>query len=441
METSTQPKIFLSYAWANTDVADEIDNTFKQFGITFQRDIRDVKYADSIKGFMHLVGKADFVIMLISDAYIKSENCMYEVVEVLNTHEYEKKVLPIIVDDTQLFKRDNQKIYYQYWEEELKKSSALLLDFINEKTLEDKKKIHNINNNLGIFFQKLTDLKSETFENLKADNYKLILQKINVEAERVLEEILKAIEILDEEDRGIALEEIDKKYPDNGYVLFYKAYNADRNRLFKLARKLYENFTSKYASAEAFNNLACILEEHFNDYEQAQKNYKLALKLSPYSATYCYNYGRFLDIRLGELEEALELYNRAITADAKHVQAIVNRGSILELLKKDILGAIKDYKMALEIDSRNKTANFNYARCLVQYLGFPGEAKKYYEIAIDIDPSFAKAYMGLGTIYEYDLYDYDKARELYENAVKLDPHLEQANRFLTNLIRNYFSHR
>jgi UDP-N-acetyl-D-mannosaminuronate dehydrogenase len=96
MPNDPQLKIFLSYAWANASVADEMDNDFKALGITFQRDVRDISYTSSIKDFMNKIGKSDFVVMLISDEYIRSENCMYEVTELLGAHEFERRILPVL---------------------------------------------------------------------------------------------------------------------------------------------------------------------------------------------------------------------------------------------------------------------------------------------------------------------------------------------------------
>src|SRR4051812_19256236 len=109
MANGTQPQIFLSYSWANKDIADAIDNDFKSVGITFQRDVRDVNYTESIKDFMHRIGKSDFVVMLISDEYIKSENCMYEVTELLGAHEFEKRILPVVLSNATIYKRDDHR--------------------------------------------------------------------------------------------------------------------------------------------------------------------------------------------------------------------------------------------------------------------------------------------------------------------------------------------
>ena len=57
MSENPAPNIFLSYSWANTNIADEIDKDFQVIGIQFKRDVRDAHYRSSIKEFMQQIGK------------------------------------------------------------------------------------------------------------------------------------------------------------------------------------------------------------------------------------------------------------------------------------------------------------------------------------------------------------------------------------------------
>lgn len=174
------PAVFLSYSWANSKVADEIDNVLLSEKIILQRDIRDIKFTDSIKDFMKRIGKSDFVLMLISEEYIKSENCMHEVTELLNSHEFEKRILPILLPNAKVFDRQAREEYYDYWKSKCDDVNRFMLKHTDEKTIADKKKIENIYNNLGLFFQKITDLKSETFEEVRLNKYNSIKSKIGL---------------------------------------------------------------------------------------------------------------------------------------------------------------------------------------------------------------------------------------------------------------------
>ena len=79
--------VFLSYCQKDSDVADLVEEKFQPIvdgKVKISRDIRDVKYHESFKNFMQSIETHDFVIMLISDHYLKSRNCMFEVMEVVN---------------------------------------------------------------------------------------------------------------------------------------------------------------------------------------------------------------------------------------------------------------------------------------------------------------------------------------------------------------------
>jgi hypothetical protein len=92
--------IFISYSSKNKLIANEIDNDFKRIGIRLTRDERDLKDYEIISQFMKRVRECDYILMIISDAYLKSRNCMYEMLEFKKEKGYEKRVLPILLKDT-----------------------------------------------------------------------------------------------------------------------------------------------------------------------------------------------------------------------------------------------------------------------------------------------------------------------------------------------------
>ena len=51
--------------------------------IHIHRDTIDIKKWDSIRDYMNNIENMDYIILLISDAYLRSRNCMYEVLEVM----------------------------------------------------------------------------------------------------------------------------------------------------------------------------------------------------------------------------------------------------------------------------------------------------------------------------------------------------------------------
>ena len=82
--TLTSKEIFISYAWGGESekLVNELDQAFQNQGVTIVRDKRDLGFKGSIKEFMETIGKGKAVILVISEKYLKSENCMFELLQV-----------------------------------------------------------------------------------------------------------------------------------------------------------------------------------------------------------------------------------------------------------------------------------------------------------------------------------------------------------------------
>lgn len=134
--TDTENKfttIFLSYCQKDTDIADYLEDSVKPYiqdRAKISRDIRDVEYHESFKRFMQSIEKHDFVITLISDNYLTSRNCMYEMLEVVKDSNFSEKLLFIVLNDedaryykvaptksigADIYSMSGQARYSKYW--------------------------------------------------------------------------------------------------------------------------------------------------------------------------------------------------------------------------------------------------------------------------------------------------------------------------------------
>ena len=75
---------------------------------------------------MEEIRNCDFAILLISEKYLKSKNCMKEVLHVLKDKNYEDKILPIIVDNPSLYSTQGRIKYSEYWQDEKNEIDKLL---------------------------------------------------------------------------------------------------------------------------------------------------------------------------------------------------------------------------------------------------------------------------------------------------------------------------
>ena len=94
--------IFLSYCQKDSDIADIIDSKLKEKlsdQAHISRDIRDVAYHMSFGKFMNSIEDHDYVITIISNRYLQSRNCMFEVLEVVKDSKYHDKLVFIVLSN------------------------------------------------------------------------------------------------------------------------------------------------------------------------------------------------------------------------------------------------------------------------------------------------------------------------------------------------------
>lgn len=139
------PEVFVSYAWSpeSSGLVDRIQAAFEHQGIRLLRDKQEIRYKDSIRDFMRRLGKGKCIVVVISEKYLKSPNCMYELVQIAKDSNLWGRIFPIILPDANIFKAVEQVKYVQHWEnqiqeldEALKKVRADNLPKLQEKLTE-----------------------------------------------------------------------------------------------------------------------------------------------------------------------------------------------------------------------------------------------------------------------------------------------------------------
>lgn len=152
--------LFLSYSWKDSNLADEIDSKLSLMGFNVKRDIRDIGPWTSIKKFMEQIREQDYAILIISSSYLKSPNCMYEVIELLKDSSHSKKILSIVSPDLDIYNPITRAKYIKYWEDETKKLEEaikpLKIENVSELSLE-LRKYKSIENTIASFLNIVSD--------------------------------------------------------------------------------------------------------------------------------------------------------------------------------------------------------------------------------------------------------------------------------------------
>jgi hypothetical protein len=120
--------VFISYAWGeeNEIIVNQLDQALQERGLKIQRDKRDLEYRGSIKAFMERIGRGDCIIVVISDKYLKSPNCMFELVEIADKKQFENRIFPIVLSDANIYDPIGQTQYIKHWEAKYKELDASL---------------------------------------------------------------------------------------------------------------------------------------------------------------------------------------------------------------------------------------------------------------------------------------------------------------------------
>jgi hypothetical protein len=111
--------IFISYAWGGEreEIVDQLDMALQERGLKIKRDKRDLGYKGSINAFMDSIGQGDCVILVISDKYLRSPNCMYELMEIAENKHFQERVFPIVLQDADIYNPVQRIKYIKHWED------------------------------------------------------------------------------------------------------------------------------------------------------------------------------------------------------------------------------------------------------------------------------------------------------------------------------------
>jgi hypothetical protein len=111
--------VFISYAWGGEreEIVNQIDQALQQRGIKIIRDKRDLGYKGSIKSFMERIGRGNCVIVVISNKYLRSSNCMFELVEIAENKQFYDRVFPLVLEDANIYDPVKRIEYVKHWEE------------------------------------------------------------------------------------------------------------------------------------------------------------------------------------------------------------------------------------------------------------------------------------------------------------------------------------
>jgi small GTP-binding protein len=120
--------VFISYAWGGESevIANQLDLAFQDRGVIMVRDKPDLGFKGSIKTFMESIGRGQCVILVISDKYLKSANCLFELLQTAKQGDFTERIFPIVLEDARIYSPLDRISYVQYWEKQLAELDAAM---------------------------------------------------------------------------------------------------------------------------------------------------------------------------------------------------------------------------------------------------------------------------------------------------------------------------
>ncbi|HIK07103.1 MAG TPA: leucine-rich repeat domain-containing protein [Trichormus sp. M33_DOE_039] len=178
-----QKEIFISYAWdgESETYVNHLDEVLKSQGITIIRDKRNLGYKERIKSFMEKIGRGKCVIAVISDKYLKSENCMFELVQVAKNGNFYNRIFPIVLADAQIYKPLERIKYIKHWENEIQQLDAAMKE-VNAANLkgfrESIDEYTEIRNTIAEIIDLLKDMNTQNPDIHSESEFKELVQAI-----------------------------------------------------------------------------------------------------------------------------------------------------------------------------------------------------------------------------------------------------------------------
>jgi tetratricopeptide (TPR) repeat protein len=419
-----QITIFISYSHKNFEVADEIESAFKGMPILIRRDIRDVAIGKSFKDFMQGISKSNFVLLILSDEFLKSSSCLFEVLELLNTHSFNEKILPVITDNSNpIYSLEGRLNYYLYWKKELAYMEELITTNINSDFLNKLKHLREINNKIDLFFEKIIDVASISFTKLKKMSYKPLFERIGITEHSLLGEAVEVWLMTDKEEREIAIHKLLEKSPGNKYVLLANAFAVSvRGEELKRGNFLYEDLISKFPDFESgIQSYAIYAHDYLKDYSLARNLYKKCLAVSNQNNFTHSNLARLLYEEFDEVDQAKFHFEEAIKLGAEDFQCFLTFGKLLDDGQNDYKAAIAQYEKVLAKIPDYYLAHYYLAKIYYEKISDFFKAAIHYKKALSANPNFFEGNNDYGHLLAFGKNDVNRGLNYFLKALKIKP--------------------
>ncbi|MCB0658684.1 MAG: toll/interleukin-1 receptor domain-containing protein [Saprospiraceae bacterium] len=112
------PEVYISHAWGGESdvILQKIVHRLEHEKINLVYDHKDLQYRGSIRSFMDELGKSKAVVIILSNKYLHSEYCMFELLQIYNNERFMDRIFPVVLDEVNIAKSTERIELVKYWE-------------------------------------------------------------------------------------------------------------------------------------------------------------------------------------------------------------------------------------------------------------------------------------------------------------------------------------
>lgn len=121
-----KPEIFISYSWnqdKDAPLVDDLCLALKTVNVNIIRDKTTLKPGSRISEFMNRLGRSGCIVVILSDSYMKSEYCMYELYSIYVSAMHDdsiflNRIIPIVHDGIKIARPIDRIQFAAFWKHE-----------------------------------------------------------------------------------------------------------------------------------------------------------------------------------------------------------------------------------------------------------------------------------------------------------------------------------
>lgn len=160
--SNSKPTVFISFQHQSSNFVDSLEKKLSADAETLRFEDGVLAWG-SFKEFMKSIRDQDFAVLVISEEYLQSEACMYEVVQLMQDANWKDKTMFAIMPNVALFDSKKRTSHIKFWNEKVKMMSddiEGLPELSISAQREDLSRIKEIENSIGAFLSVVADRKN-----------------------------------------------------------------------------------------------------------------------------------------------------------------------------------------------------------------------------------------------------------------------------------------